>query len=217
MGSKLGALPEDASFVLDNPHGVPPVPSPFFPVRSAAKLPPELDWLHNFKQEIIDDALKSFSRRVYKTRAPHWIEPPFQHTVIDRQVRVNVPALAVNAVILQLVVSQDDMARIRFYAQDIAPVPPAVLPVTAWQDVVWTFRVNGTPLTDYNLFTGQRGVLGLGPAETTIVLDGSDLFEIIVTNNNAANAFWITAAIRGWNWSTLSTQMPKEDILNYED
>lgn len=216
MNGKLGELPKDASYVLDHPHGVPPVPSPFFPCKTVAKLPADSEWLHDFKKELLSDAVSALAKRVYKTRAPHWIEPPFHHTVIDRQLRVNVPALGVNVVILTLTVAQDDMARIKFYAQDIAPVVPP-LPATAWQDVVWTFRVNGTPLTDYNLFTGQRGIPGLGPAETTIVLDGSDLFEIVATNNNAANAFWITACIRGWNWSTLSTKMPREDILNYED
>jgi len=207
----MGELPKDASYVLDMPHGVPSVPSPFFKGRTVAALPTELEWLREFKKELVEESVSAAARQVYKNRPPHWIEPPFDHTVIDRQLRVAAPGGGVATIILTLNIAHNEMARIKFYTQDIFPVPPAVLPATAWQDVLWTFRVNGTPLPDYNIFAGQRGV-SPWPAETTIIINDSDTFEIVVANNNAA-AFWITAGIRGWRWSTLSTQMPKEDIL----
>lgn len=214
MKGRMGELPKDAAeLVLHQQSGTPSVPSPFFKGKTSASLPPEFEWLRDFKNELVESAVDAAARRVYKTRPPHWIEPPFDHTVIDRQARVNVPGGALPAVaILTLTIAHNEMARIKFYTQDINPVPPAVLPATAWQDVVWTFRVNGTPLPDYNIFTGQRGVAPW-PAETTIILNDSDTFEIMAANNNAA-ALWITAGIRGWKWSTLSTAMPKEDILN---
>lgn len=213
MKNKLGELPDDARGSLHLPSGIPKNLSPYFGDPPHANIPPGLEWIRDLGQEIQADLLEKFGAMMLKARPPHHIEPPFHHTDIDRMNFVQVNAGVQNAVVLNLTVPQGEMARLSFYGQDITAVV-APLPGTEWADVLWTFRVNGTALDDFNAFAGQKGVIGLSPAVTTIVLEDSDLFEIVASNNNPAINYNVWALIRGWQWSTLSTDLPKEDILS---
>ena len=196
----------------NNPGTVKPV-SPYVPPAvGKAQLPDNLNWLRPFCEEMKDQLINRVFKRVMKVFMPYYYFPPFYHVPVDMYERVLVPAGAVNQMILHLPIPQDQMARIKFYGQDITAVPPFVLPGTEWQEVTWTFSVNGAPLNYYSNFLGQRGVLNLAPAETTIVLDGSDVFSISVTNTSV-NDYFIWASIQGWQWSKLSTPLPDGDML----
>lgn len=196
--------------VRHNLPGMPKPASPFLYPPDKANLPPEWMWLRDFYNELSSDFLKRFHRMVAKCLLPFYQFPPFYHTVIDQlaNIQVNVGA---TQTILTLTVPQDEMARIRFYTQDITAVV-APLPGTEWNEVFWSFLVNGVPLEDYDNFQFQRSILGI-PAETTIILDGADIFTITARNTSAVNAYFCWAGIRGWRWSKLTTQLPDQDIL----
>jgi len=195
-----------------NPGMPKPVSPNLPPRRGEAKLPDNLNWLRPFVEEMKDQLINRVFKRVMKVFMPYYYFPPFYHVPVDMLERVQVNAGG-TMTILRLVVPQDQMARIKFYGQDITAIPPAILPGTQWREVAWTFRVNGAPLAYYGNFLGQRGILNLAPAETTIVLDGTDVFEILATNNSAANNYFVWASLSGWQWSKLSTPLPDADML----
>lgn len=204
----------DKKIVRSLPSGTPPVPSPFFPGKKETKLPPEQEWLRPFLKEMAIDMAAKTARMIRRSILPLYQFPPFKHTVIDMFEHALVNAGATEVVVLTLTIPQNIMARIRFYGQDITAVVPP-LPGTEWLDIEWTFRVNGAPLEYYDRFLGQRGAQ-IWPAETTIILDGADVFEIVATNTSANNYFcW--ALIRGWQWSVLTTELPDENVLGIND
>jgi hypothetical protein len=180
--------------IRHNSPGQPQKLTPYVPPKVPVKLPKELDWVPGASDAILE---KIVGLKI-KIVEPYHYFPPFYHTPIDMLEHVQLAAGAVGTVI-SLRIPQDSMARIRFYGQDITPVV-APLPGTEWLEVEWTFRVNGAPLNYYDRFLGQRGAL-IWPAETTIVLDGSDLFEVVARNTAAATAYYCWASIRGWQWS----------------
>ncbi|MFH1226843.1 MAG: hypothetical protein V1701_02930 [Planctomycetota bacterium] len=205
----FGDLP-DKTHRMTSP-GVPKQPSPYFPPEKIADIPESLRWLRDFKDEISEELyLKIKTDILFRIRQPFYQFPPFYHTIIDmfEHVQVNVGA---TATVLTLAVPQKEMARIRFYGQDITAVIPP-LPGTEWLEVEWQFRVNGAPLRDYNRFLGQRGAV-VWPAETTVILDGADVFDIIVTNNSLVNNYFAWASIRGWQWSQDMLHISKEDSI----
>ena len=207
--SRFGDLPDRTHRRL--PPGVPKEPSPYFPPAKKADIPDGFKWVRDFKDEASDELLLKITDILFRIRHPFYQFPPFYHTIIDMLANVQVNAGATETV-LTLTIPQKEMARIRFYGQDITPVPPAVLPGTQWAEVTWQFRVNGAPLRDYNHFLGQRGAV-IWPAETTVILDGADVFDIIVTNNSAVNNYFAWASIRGWQWSQDMIHIEKEDSI----
>lgn len=184
--------------------------SPFLAPPVQANIPENLEWMRKFYKELSEDMIKRLSRMIRKTMQPLYQFPPFYHIVIDRldMAQVNIGQ---TGTILTLTIPQNEYARIRFYGQDITPVV-APLPGTEWNEVNWSFNVNGVPLEDYDNFIYQRGAQ-LFPAETTIILDGADVFTITATNNSITDNYFLWAFIRGWRWSKLTTDRPDEDLL----
>lgn len=189
------------------PPGSPKPASPYLPPKPETKIPSGMEWV----RDLTDELIRKVFKRTMKVMTPYHYFPPFYHTPVDmlEPVQVNMGA---TETIIELTIPQGQMLRIKFYGQDITAVPPAVLPGTEWAEVVWTFSVNGVPLEHYDAFLGQRGAV-IWPAETTIVLDGSDVFRVTAENTSAANNYFVWASIRGWQWSKLSTPLPDADML----
>lgn len=185
--------------------------SPFLTPPKKANLPPDKQWIRDYYDEISSDMIRRVSRLINKTMQPAYQFPPFYHTPIDMLNMVQVNAGGNQGTILTLTIPHAEKARIKLYWQDITPVV-APLPGTQWNDVVWSFSVNGNPLEFYQNFRYQRGT-PMSPAETTIILEGSQTFTITGTNNNAAgNNFFLWAAIKGWRWSP-TVQLIDEDLF----
>jgi len=147
------------------------------------------------------------------TLAPPYIYPPEHHeSIVLVNIFVKAPIGIAVTNWCTFTIPQDMQGALVAFGQDVnASAPPN--PATMWQDIVWTVRKNGNPISAYwQNFVNQRGTMYL-PIPLHEFLEGGDVIDVQILNVGAV-LYDVACKLVGWQYPSVNRSRREQCYTN---